>query len=82
MEALDGNAIGGLLRDVFGTELTGAECECATCAATRPVAELVVYTRAPGTVARCRSCGSLMMVFVQIRGVTCVDLHGLSRLGH
>jgi hypothetical protein len=81
MEALDGNAIGGLLQDVFGVELTAAGCACATCAAARPVAELEVYMRAPGTVARCRSCGSVLMVFVEIRGVTCVDLQGLSRLG-
>jgi hypothetical protein len=33
MEALDGNAIGGLLRDVFGTEMTAAATECALCGA-------------------------------------------------
>jgi hypothetical protein len=80
MDALDGNAIGGLLRDVFGAELTNAGCECAACGASRPVAELVVFLRGPGTVARCRSCGSLLMVFVEVRGVTCVDLRGLSRI--
>jgi hypothetical protein len=81
MEALDGNAIGGLLHEVFGVELTAANSECASCSATRPVAELVVYLRGPGTIARCRSCHAVMMVFVEIRGVTCVDLRGLSRLG-
>ena len=79
MEALDGNAIGGLLQDVFGTELTAADSECATCGANGPVAQLVVYLRAPGTVARCRTCHSVVMVFVEVRGVTCVDLRGLSR---
>ena len=55
MDALDGNAIGGLLIDVFGAEMTAAGSTCATCGATRPVAELVVYRRAPGTVVRCRT---------------------------
>jgi uncharacterized protein DUF6510 len=80
MEALDGNAIGGLLRDVFDAELTGATGTCGACGATGPVAELQVYLRAPGTVVRCRSCGSVLMVFVTVRGVTCVDLRGLAGL--
>ena len=80
MDALDGNAIGGLLIDVFGAEMTAAGSTCATCGATRPVAELVVYRRAPGTVVRCRTCGSVLMVFVTRHGVTSVDLAGLATL--
>jgi len=53
MDAVDGNAIGGLLIDVFGTEMTAANSTCRICGASRPVAELVVYRRAPGTVVRC-----------------------------
>ncbi len=51
---LDGNAIGGLLQEVFGTDMTDAEATCATCGATGPVAETAVYLRGPGTVVRCR----------------------------
>jgi hypothetical protein len=80
MDALDGNAIGGLLTDVFGAEMTAAGSTCGTCGATRPVAELVVYRRAPGTVVRCRTCGSVLMVFVMRHGVTSVDLAGLASL--
>jgi hypothetical protein len=80
MEALDGNAIAGLLLDVFGTELTTATGVCAHCGAAGVLAELVVYTRAPGTVVRCRSCASVLMVLVEARGITCVDLSGLERL--
>jgi DNA-directed RNA polymerase subunit RPC12/RpoP len=78
MEALDGNAIGGLLLDVFGAEMTTARGVCANCGAQLQVAELVVYVQAPGTVARCRSCEHMVMVFVEIRGITCVDLRGLA----
>jgi hypothetical protein len=80
MEALDGNAIAGLLQDVFGTEMTTAESVCGHCGDRRPVAELVVYLRAPGTVVRCRTCSSVVIVLVEARGATCVDLTGLSAL--
>jgi uncharacterized protein DUF6510 len=81
MDAVDGNAIGGLLIDVFGTEMTAADSTCGTCRATRPVAELVVYQRAPGAVVRCRTCGSVLMVFVRAHDVMCVSLAGLASLG-
>jgi Family of unknown function (DUF6510) len=80
MGTLDGNAIGGLLQEIFGTEMTDAVGTCATCGATGPVAETVVYLRAPGTVVRCRVCGALLMVIVTARGMNCVDLEGLSAL--
>jgi hypothetical protein len=38
MDAVDGNAIGGLLIDVFGTEMTAANSICGICGASRPVA--------------------------------------------
>ena len=82
MEALDGNAIAGLLFDVFGAEMTTATGVCASCGATGYVAELEVYVQAPGTVGRCRTCGSVLMVLVTVRGITCVDLRGLAVLEH
>ena len=66
MEALDGNAIASLLLDVFGTEMTTASGVCASCGARAQLAELVVYVRAPGTVVRCRSCASVLMVLLRI----------------
>jgi hypothetical protein len=80
MEPLDGNSIGGLLIDVFGAEMTDVSGTCGYCGDTGPVAGLVVYRQAPGTVARCRVCGNIVMVFVQVRSMTCVDLMGMARL--
>jgi hypothetical protein len=80
MEALDGNAIGGLLWEVFGAELTTATGTCGGCGATAQVAELVVYLEAPGTVVRCRSCDNTLMVVVDVRGTKCVDLRGFASL--
>jgi hypothetical protein len=80
MEALDGNAIAGQLFDLFGAEMTTASGECASCGAVFQMAELVVYLPAPGTVVRCRSCESIVMVVVDKRGMACVDLRGLASL--
>jgi hypothetical protein len=81
MDALDGNAIGDMLIDVFGHDMTAASCRCGTCGAVRPMAELLVYMQAPGIVVRCRSCGSVLMVLVKAHGVSCVvDMAGLASL--
>ena len=77
---LDGNAIAGLLADVFGEEMTNATGTCATCSASSEVGSFVVYLRGPGTVARCRACAAVLMVLVTVRGATCVDLRGLASL--
>ena len=78
--AVDGNAIAGLLASVFGTEMTTATGTCGSCGAVTMVAELPVYLTEIGTVVRCRSCESVLMVFVSIREVVCVDLMGLASL--
>jgi hypothetical protein len=62
MDALDGNSIAGPLFDYFGAEMTTASGSCAHCGASAQIAELRVYSRAPGTVVRCRSCGEVVMV--------------------
>jgi hypothetical protein len=80
MEPVDGNAIAGLMLEVFGAEMTTAVGTCDHCGAAAQMAELVVYLQAPGMVARCRSCGSVLMVVVEARGVHCVDLRGVARL--
>jgi Family of unknown function (DUF6510) len=77
---LDGNAIGGLLMSLFGTEMTTAVGTCGTCGNAGQVAELAVYQPKLGTVVRCRVCDNVLMVFVEVRGVTCVDMRGLAQL--
>jgi hypothetical protein len=77
MEALDGNAIGGVMYDVFGAEMTATTGMCVHCGAVMQMAELTVYLQAPGKVARCRSCENVVMVIVDVRGIKCVDVSGL-----
>jgi hypothetical protein len=77
---LDGNAMGGLLLDVFGIELTAAVGTCAACGARGEVARMVVYVRCPGVVARCPGCGAVLLRIVEARDRRFVDLHGLRTL--
>jgi hypothetical protein len=77
---VDGNAIGGMLIELFGTEMTTAVGTCGVCGTAGHVAEMAVYKATMGTVVRCRVCDNVLMVFVEVRGVTCVDLQGLARL--
>ncbi len=56
--------------------MTSARGACTHCGTEAQIAELAVYTRAPGAVARCRSCGSVVMVLVEIRGTTQANMDG------
>jgi len=74
MDALDGNAIAGALYAHFGTDLTAASGRCRHCGTRAQIAELAVYARAPGVVVRCRACGGVVIVVVEIRGASRVEL--------
>jgi hypothetical protein len=73
---LDGNAIGGLLLELFGVELTAAPCTCGGCGAREEVARLDVYVDCPGVVVRCRHCNNVMITIVRGPERTRVDLSG------
>jgi hypothetical protein len=77
---LDGNAVAGLLSDVFAVEMTAALVSCAHCGATGAVATAHVYMHGPGVVMRCPYCTGVVMRFAQIRGRMLADLHGVGRV--
>ena len=63
---LDGNAIGGLLMEVFGKEMTDALGCCAHCGDTNHVGALIVYRAGPGDVVRCPSCTTVLIVATRL----------------
>ena len=77
---LDGNAIAAAMVDVFGEDMTTITGTCAWCGDVSQLAEAIVYLPAPGIVARCPRCEGIWMVIVQRRGISCVDLSGLTDL--
>jgi len=80
MDELDGNRAAGLLREIFGREMTTVAATCASCGAVAPFGETDLYPGGPGTVIRCRTCTSALVVITQIRGMSCVDLMGVRAL--
>jgi hypothetical protein len=80
MDKLDGNGAAGLLREIFGTEMTVAVATCASCGSAAQIGESSLYPGGPGTVIRCRSCESVLVVITQVRGRHCVDLMGIREL--
>jgi hypothetical protein len=62
---LDGNAVAGVLQEVFAREMTEARCSCASCGAVDQIGAARVFVHAPGVVIRCRHCGNVLMVVVQ-----------------
>jgi len=52
---------------MFGREMTAVAGACRHCGAVAQIAELRVYSRAPGAVVRCRRCGQVVFVVVVIR---------------
>jgi hypothetical protein len=72
---LDGNAIAGLLQEVFEVEMTTVVGTCSNCGARRELGAAHVY-RAAGTVVRCPQCGAVLARFVSRESVACVDLSG------
>ena len=76
---LDGNALGGLLDDVFVFEITTARCTGERCGALR------VHADAPGVVVRCPDCDKVALRFVRdddtnrvwldMRGIRVLQIH-------
>jgi hypothetical protein len=79
---LDGNAIGGLLGEIFVEELTIARSTCGSCGAVREVGALSVYAQAPGAVVRCPDCDVVLLrivrsesrIWLELQGVSCLEL--------
>ena len=61
---LDGNAVAGLLQEVFAVEMTTAVGTCATCGASEAIGAAHVY-RGAGVVMRCPHCDNTLMKIVK-----------------
>jgi hypothetical protein len=72
---LDGNALGGLLQELFGAEMTATPPTCQSCGTERPVAAHRVYLGA-GTVLRCPVCDQIALVAAALPDRDVVHLSG------
>ena len=76
---LDGNAIGGVLQELFGTEMTAVPGVCAGCGTREQLAVTDVYYAA-GIVMRCRHCERVLLRIVRGPDRTWLDVSGLRTL--
>ena len=76
---LDGNAVAGLLQEVFAVEMTAAIGTCAGCGASEPVGAVHVY-RGAGIVLRCPHCDNLLAKVVKDGGRVWLSFPGLRTL--
>ena len=76
---LDGNAVAGLLQEVFAVEMTTAIGTCATCGATEPVGAILVF-RGAGVVMRCPHCENVLVTLVKDDARVWISFSGLRTL--
>ena len=76
---LDGNALGGLLQELFGADATGAPRICRTCGSNRPVGAHRLYSGA-GAVLRCPVCEDVALVAATLPDRYVVHLTGSWRI--
>lgn len=74
---LDGNAIGGLLHELFGRDMTSDLGRCGNCGAINPIGVVRVYGGAPGHVMRCPACLGVLMVIVETRRARRINFEAL-----
>lgn len=73
---LDGNAVAGLLQEVFAVEMTTAVATCASCGANEAVGAVHVF-RGAGIVLRCPHCGSILITIAKSDTGTWIGFGGV-----
>lgn len=72
----DGNAIGGLLEEIFAREMTDAEHVCQSCRAMNRIGDHRLY-RGAGLVLRCPNCGDVAASITTLPDSYAVSLRGM-----
>lgn len=73
---LDGNAAAGVLREIFGAEMTASTTECAHCGLTGEIGALLAFMEAPGAVLRCPRCHGVVLRIVDTGRDIVLDARG------
>jgi Family of unknown function (DUF6510) len=76
---VDGNAIAGLLQEVFAVEMTTAVGTCTNCGASEAIGAVHVY-RGAGVVLRCPHCANVLAKIVRDDSRVWFDMPGVRGL--
>jgi Family of unknown function (DUF6510) len=77
---LDGNAVAGVLTEIFRADVTASEGQCAGCDREFVLAQVHAYMAGPGVVLRCPGCGSVLARIARTPGRIWLDMTGLRHL--
>ena len=77
---LDGNALAGLLHELFDVEMTIAPVECATCGRVGELGSLWAFAESPGFVLRCPACQNIVLRMTVMPGEVYLDARGAAYL--
>jgi hypothetical protein len=73
---LDGNAVAGVLHEIFALEMTASPTECANCGREGEIGTLLAFTQSPGIVLRCPACEEVMIRIVRTGNAIYLDARG------
>jgi hypothetical protein len=76
---LDGNAVAGLLQEVFAVEMTTAVGTCDGCGASESLGAVHVF-RGAGVVLRCPHCDNALAKIVKSDAAAWINLGGIRTL--
>ena len=76
---LDGNAVAGLLEELFTVDMTTAMATCGSCGAREPLGALRLF-RGAGHVLRCPRCGEVVATMVTDDAGVWLGVQGLRTL--
>lgn len=77
---VDGNAVAGLLYEIFAMEMTTGEVECVSCSNRGEVGRLLAFTQAPGVVLCCPHCQNIVIRIAKAPGAIYLDARGVTYL--
>ncbi|MDL5351432.1 DUF6510 family protein [Microbacterium sp. zg-YB36] len=77
---VDGNALAGLLADVFATDITVAVMVCAGCGARGPLGGADVEDDGVAAIVRCRSCTHTMLTVLRCADGLTLRVGALDRI--
>jgi hypothetical protein len=73
---LDGNALAGVLQEIFSMEMTASPAECAHCGYQGEMGTLLAFICSPGLVLRCPGCENVILRIVQTPHGIYLDARG------
>jgi Family of unknown function (DUF6510) len=77
---LDGNAVAGMMAELFGFEMTAERGGCAACGTASQLGAAHVYAHGMGVVLSCPSCGQYLARIARSQDRWWLDLRGLAWL--